>query len=124
MKVGLLELLHEVNGALKTNPFESGLLAVDCVALLNQADGLEDVGDVVETAYLGLQLLVFFLLLGLLTCRDHLGGFLETEDVLPSDEEMDELLAEDAQTLLLLVLLDLATGHPGHLLLEFDVLFV
>lgn len=58
------ELIYRVNGALKPNPTEGRFLAIDCMALFNEANRLKNVGDIIEASYFGFQLLV--LLFGLL----------------------------------------------------------
>ena len=81
-------------------PLESRLATVEHLGLVDQADRLEHVGDVVKSANFGLQeLLVENFAIG-----DLLGSLLERQHILPCHEQTDELLAKVAERLDLFVL--------------------
>ena len=74
---------------METYPFECWLLGVDRVALLDEANGLKHIGDIVQPPDLGLQLLLLLVLalfLGRLTEGDLLGRLIQGDDALPSYE--------------------------------------
>ena len=91
----VLDHLDGRDHAVEADPLESRLAAVEHLGLVNQADRLEHVGDVVESADFGLQeLLVEHFAIG-----DLLGGLLERQHILPCHEQTDELLAKVAERL-------------------------
>lgn len=56
------EFQEEALDALETDPLKGGLVALGQGGLVDEADGLQDVGDVVEAAYLCLQLLLLYVI--------------------------------------------------------------
>ena len=110
MFVRLLDLVDLRNSSVKSDPFECWLLAVHCMAFFNQSDGLQHIGNIIESPNFSFQFLFFlvFNLVWLLEFRNLLSSLLKANHVLPSDEEMDEMLAKDTETFLFLVLLLLA----------------
>lgn len=123
----IFELLHECVNAVDADPAEGRLLIMRVIRLLNKADRLKHVCDVVEPADLRLQTLGLLLSevlqtraivdieggglrqvqAELLALGDLPRGLLEGDDATPGDEEPDELLAEDPQGFVSLVLADL-----------------
>ena len=85
---------------METDPLESRLATVEHLGLVDQADRLEHVGDVVKSANFGLQ----ELFVENFAIRDLLGSFLERQHILPCHEQTDELLAKVAKRLNFFVL--------------------
>ena len=78
----VLDHLDGRDHAVEADPLESRLATVEHLGLVNQADRLEHVGDVVKSANLGLQeLLVENFAIG-----DLLGSLLERQHILPCHE--------------------------------------
>lgn len=107
----VLELLERLDGAIEANPLEGRFLTVDGLALLDQTQRGEHVGDVVEPPDLCLELLLLLVVRihVLLPLVDALGCLFQADDGLPSDEQMDEILTENTERLVFLILLDSAT---------------
>lgn len=99
----LQNLLYLWNGfvdSLHANPLESGLAVTRHVSFLDEADWLKDICDVVESPDFSFQGFVVHLFI----VSNVASGFFQRDDWLPPDKEMNELLAEVAQRLNLLVL--------------------
>lgn len=89
LEVELLQLIDLGDDSMETYPFECWLLGVYRVALLDQANGLKHIGDIVQPPDLGLKLLLLLVLalfFGRLTEGDLLGRLIQSDDTLPSDE--------------------------------------
>ena len=97
------EYFYFLNGddyASQTNPFKSRFATVWHLRLVNEADWLQHVGDIVESANLGLEKLFVedFTVRYLLCC------LLKRENVLPGDEKAYKLLTKIAKRLDFLIL--------------------
>ncbi len=88
----------EAAHAMEADPLEGRLVVLRQGGLVDEADGLQHVGDVVQAAYLCLQFLLFYVVLWYLP-----SSFFKRDVGFPSDEESDELLREDAEGLIFLV---------------------
>jgi hypothetical protein len=98
LKVVCLELAHKLLDSLNTDPLESWFLRLRVAGLRDQPDGLKHVGDVVQTSNLGLELLLLDVEAG-----DGPRCFLERDNSLPGNEQLNELLAKDAKRLVFFV---------------------
>ena len=97
LQIQFFELIHLLNDSVKPSPFESRFLAIDRVTLFNEPNGLKNICNVVESTYFGLKLLL--LVVPSFFGFRHgyfFGRFVQSDDTLPRDEEVDELLAEDS----------------------------
>ncbi len=100
--------------SLNAYPAEGRLLVMCLVSLFNQSNRLEDVGYVIETAHLSLQLLSIVHAAHVLCHKEIFGSFffqrdlaccvLKRDNMPPSHEETYELLAKDPKRLVPLVL--------------------
>ena len=98
----LLQEVDEFNDTVDSNPQEGRFFALRVVCLLNETNWLQNVCYVVEPSDLCFQLLFFNVQFWNLS-----GSFLQRNNVLPSDEEPNELLAKDAERLVFFVLMTL-----------------
>ena len=108
------ELFYKRVDSLNAYPAEGRLLVMCLVSLFNQSNRLEDVGYVIETADLSLQLLSIVHATHVLCHKEIFGSFflkrdlaccvLKRDNMPPSHEETYELLAKDTKRLVSLVL--------------------
>jgi len=109
----------------QTHPLESWFLAVHGVALFNQPNRLQHVGDIVESSDLSFELLISFVVsIGSFAIGYFLSSFFQAQDVFPGYEKMNELLAQDAQGFLFFVVFDFAASCYRYFKQNFGVLFL
>ena len=119
--VQLLDFVNLSDSTMEPDPFEGWFFAVNGMAFFNQAYGLQHICNIVKSPNLGLQFLLFliFNFIRLLAKWYLLGSLFKTDHMLPSDEEMNELLTEDSQTFFFFVSFLFAAVLSGQLLFLF-----